>query len=670
MRKNKITALLIASVLVIAMLFSTVLGGCKKKPEPEPEKPTLESITLDTSSVKTTFDFAEAFTYEGLKVIANMSDKTTQNINLKDCTVKEPTTERSGTRNVLVTYEGKSASYKITVNKRVYPELTANALTAITSLNESAPYRVEAENIDMSKQKKAEGITSLIADSKEDEIVSGNKYLYGFDVKYNYFGFKFTADKAYEDVTLVLRLANLGENDSLRVGDVADIYLNYKDGEEEVEGLLSAGDCVIYKDKGWSDVVLRQISLLEGENTFIFDVKGSGALAIDYVDFYVGMRYISTVLEISENKTYVMEVEDFDTEKAFTRSDVASAHGLKDGQLFVETNEGLEGKPTSGGKSVGAIARGSQLSTTLRLQKDATVKIVFSASCVGKGSYYVKDHWKFTIDGIELKFIESVNIEGGDPGKGIWWDWFPTSLGVYNIPAGDHLFTLEAVGTDCNVDCFNFEIVSWENFDESGVALSEQHVCEHKCEICGKCTDAECDDKACIDKCEGHTAPDYDVELGTSEAVFEFENVRDYQIVTRPDFISAFGFKEGQFKVDSTDTASNGKCICGFMTGSIFNIKINVTVAGSYKIVFVGANDMDYSMGNLAIALDGTAWEFSGNLQGTTHDGIPNYWDWQSIEIFNGELTVGEHTLTVTVNGGHPNFDCIKFIPVTAQAQE
>ena len=31
------------------------------------------------------------------------------------------------------------------------------------------------------------------------------------------------------------------------------------------------------------------------------------------------------------------------------------------------------------------------------------------------------------------------------------------------------------------------------------------HECEHKCEECGKCTDAECEEEVCLDKCLGHT---------------------------------------------------------------------------------------------------------------------------------------------------------------------
>lgn len=33
---------------------------------------------------------------------------------------------------------------------------------------------------------------------------------------------------------------------------------------------------------------------------------------------------------------------------------------------------------------------------------------------------------------------------------------------------------------------------------------AEKHVCEHVCPICGLCTDPECDDPVCAEKCQGH----------------------------------------------------------------------------------------------------------------------------------------------------------------------
>lgn len=821
MKRNKLYSLLTAILLVCTLFLSVSLTACKPK-NPNPDsgstsvKATVTGITLDTASVKKSFEYAEAFTYEGLKVTAQMSDKTTKNVDIKDCKISKPDTSRAGKRNVTVSYEGKTAFYQITVAKRVYPDITKEALLAITGENDSVAYRVEAENIDMavSSVKKQNSATNFVAQAPLDaEITSGNAYLSNYGVKYNYFGYKFTSDKAYEGVTIVLRLAYSGNGTTLSLNNNFALYLNRAETDEGVVGEISmegysvsGGTCV------WSDLVLRAQTIKEGENTMTFEALSENVPDIDYIDFYVGKRYISSIVEMTEQTEYVKEIEDFDTEKAKTREDVAKFHHLKDGQLFVETvTKESEGKTTSGGKSVGAIAKGSQLSTTLRLAQKATVKITFVAAKVD--DYKVKDNWNFSIDGIKLDAIEDVNIKGGNPATSEYWDWVPTSLGIYNLAAGDHLFLVETTGSDCNVDCVKFEVISLGEYDKSGIAVGE-HVCTSKCETCGKCKNADCTEDACKEKCEckpetfdavingtgtvkaeaenldttrwvhqagvptfteewnndmgsgvcakglgagtvitvnvkvekkctlalgvvmshydnetydfsnkelkfgdtvltavpsgkfGHReASDYwkwvDVSLGTvtvepgvyvlsaklfavnidyfyftvidatvaetGVTVVEAENLIDYTVVTRPDFVNAGVVKEGEYKIDSTDTASGGKAICAFIEGSVFNVHFYVTKAGKYKISFVGAKEVDYPVSNMKFILDGKEITVeSGNLKGTDHDGIPGYWDWQTIEISSSDLTAGIHTLTVEIVAGSPNFDCVKLEAIAA----
>lgn len=635
MKRNKLYSLLTAILLVCTLCLSVSLTACKPKNQ-NPDsgstsvKATVTGITLDTASVKKSFEYAEAFTYEGLKVTAQMSDKTTKNVDLKDCKISEPDTSRAGKRNVTVSYEGKTAFYQITVAKRVYPDITKEALLAISGENDSVVYRVEAENIDMtvSSAKKQNGEKGFVEQAPSDaEITSGNAYLSNYGVKYNYFGYKFTSDKTYEGVTIVLRLAYSG-NDALSLNNNFALYLNRAETDEGVVGeismegyTVSGGTCV------WSDLVLRAQTIKEGENTMTFDVLSENVPDIDYIDFYVGKRYISSIVEIAEKKEYVKEIEDFDTEKAKTREDVANFHHLKDGQLFVETvKKESEGKTTSGGKSVGAIAKGSQLSTTLRLADKATVKITFvAAKCT---NYKVKDNWKFSIDGIELDAIEDVNIRGGNPAKDEYWDWIPTSLGIYNLAAGDHLFRVEVTGGDCNVDCVKFEVISLGEYDAT-VASS-------------------------------------------GVTTIEMENLTDMDVKTRPDFVNAGVASEGSFKIDETNTASNGKAICGFYDGTVFNVNFLVTEAGTYKISFVGAINADYPVPSMmAFMLDGKEITVeSGNLKGTDHDGIPGYWDWQTIEISSSALTVGAHKLTIKIISGCPNLDCVKIEAVAASTAE
>ena len=585
--------------------FEDMFGDVVETPDDSstPDEPStkvsVKSIEIDTTEAKTEFNFAEEFTTEGVKVTATMSDGSTKAVDLKDCRIVKPDTTKPGARTVTIVYGGQTARYEITVKTKVIPQISATSLLDITEENESVPYRVEAENIDMVTPgvKKAEGVTDFVATAPIDaDITSGDKYLTGYNVQYNYFGFTFTANQQYEGVTLVLRVANSTAAD-LNAGEMK-MYLNFAQDESgNASGEISLDGYTIEANGAgkWTDIVLRGIDIPEGTNTLTFEVQGNKAFDLDYIDFYVGMRYINSIVEIADTTTIVKDLENFDTEKAFTRADVAAAHGLKDGQLFVEPTTDSEGKTTNNGTAVGAIGKGSQMSTTLRLAQNATIRIKMKASAVGKGAYYIAENWRFSIDGIELKMIEHTNIEGGDPNAGLWWDWIYTNVGEYNLSAGDHLFLVEVVSTDCNVDTFEFEVVSFGEYAEDGTDLDNQHACESVCEVCGKCLDAECTESACEEKCEGHTAAEQadlsiDGQVGSLATIkapnFNWENC---DVVTRPDFIPAVG--EG-------NCGKSSDAIYGFDNGSVFRVKLNVEAACTLNIYlegFGGAAFSEYS---------------------------------------------------------------------------
>ncbi len=624
----------------------------------------VESIELNTSDAKTEFAWGEAFSAEGLKVTAKMSDGTTQEVSVEDCRIIAPDMEKAGQRGVSVVYEGKTARYQITIAQRVLPTIPAKSLLDITEANNGRTYRVEAEKIDMETigVQKPEGVTSFVGNAPEGaELTSENKYLTGFGVRRNYFGFTFTADKAYESIILVLRVANANEG-TLSMGDAMSLYVNHALTETSELGKIDlagytveGGACV------WKDIVIRNVGIKEGVNTLTFEALGDKIADVDYIDFYVGTRYINSIVEISGTDKIVKDLETFDTEKAFTRVDVAAAHGLKDGQLFVENvTAESPGKTTHGGKSVGAIGKGSELSTTLRLAQDATVKINFIGSSVNKGAYYVAENWDFSIDGYDLKLVERTNIEGGNSGAGQWWDWMPTSLGVYNLPAGDHFFLMQVNGTDCNVDTIDFEIISYGSYDESGMTLEEQanlHDCESKCGVCGGCKDDECEQPACTDKCTCTagvlTADGLTVEAET----FGHEHVK-----SRQDFVDAGRMPDGQYFTEGATGASGGKAICGFIAGTKFIVKVNVTIDMKAKIEMIGATDAEYPVAEkMKISVDGNeVTGIQGSLTGTEQ---PAYWDWQRILLGEFELTAGLHTITIEIVDGQPNLDCLVFTP-------
>ncbi len=685
MKKCSLKRMLTALLLTIALTFGSVgafIGCGSPSDPPDPPAATLEDIELDTSAVKTTFAFAETFTYDGLKVKAVMSDDSKKDVPLTDCKVSEPNMELEGKRNVTVTYSGKTARYAITVNPRVFPEITGDPLLTIAAENASKAFRVEAEDIDMTGVVKANGVTSFVADAPvepespapeapeatADEgtdgdgeqpgdgdgseaptygITSGGKYLTGFGVRFNYFGFKIEAAQEFTGVTMVMRLANSSESNIQNLGETVNIFLNRSVNEDgDVEGLLESTATIDAGLCDWRDIVIRNLTLKEGDNYFTIDVLGSQVPDIDYIDFYVGMRYISTVFEFSETGEKFVDLEDFDTEKAGTRPDWAAAHPDKivNGLGLEPVTRESEGKTTSRGTSIAALMGGSELSTTLRLAQNSTVKLSFKAAKVD--SYFVDTNWDFSIDGYKLKFVEHLDIKGGNPGAGMYWDWFETDLGTYNIPAGDHLFTVKNTGSDCNIDGINFEILAVGEYDESGIPLDDQdtylpHNCSNVCMYCDGCTDPECEREECANKCT------------SQHVVMEAEALDGSTAVKRDDFGGGNGFNIG-----SNNAASGGQSTYAFTKGSIFAVKLTVTEACTIDIwVRLYSDKTETFAENFVFKMDGAA------LTQANPDAVmtPNQ-QWHNVCVAKGvTLAEGEHVFVMEVVANHFDFDCISF---------
>lgn len=665
---------ILASAISLCMMTPVAcatLSACTTEKPPvdivEPEL-TVNGIELDTSNVKKEFEFNEAFTYAGLKVTATMSDGSKQDVKLEDCRISTPNTAQPGTRNVSVVYSGRSASYQITVKPRVMPTISDTVLLTIDKENDSVAYRVEAEEIDMVTPavKKGEGVTSFVADAPEDaEITGGGKYLTGYGVKYNYFGFTFSAAQEFNDVTVVLRLANSNDTSITNVGNNLKAYLNFAQTEEGEVGEIPLSATIDAGVCQWRDVVVRNVTIPAGTNTLTFEAQSDKVPDIDYIDFYVGMRYISSVVELSEAGTTVMkDLEEFDTEFASTREDWANANPDKivNGLGLETVTKESEGKTTSKGTSVAALNSGSQLSTTIRVAQDATVRINFIGSSAGAGSYIVKERWEFYIDGVKLVLVENTDINGGNPAAGEYWDWIPVNLGVYNLSGGDHFFLVKNVGGACNIDGLSFDIISMGSYDESGVALNEQvepHFCKNVCPDCGKCKDDECTDPVCAEKCECPEADEIDITTSNfGEYKAEAETLKDQSgWVLRPDLAAA-----GQgFTENWANDFGSGVCAKGFGAGTVIKVLVKVEQAGtimpSMRMSHYDNNNFDWS--NTTITFAGqTLTPVPESEFG--HREPADWWKWVEVSLGSVNVEPGVYELVMSTNGGM-NLDYFKF---------
>ena len=516
-----------------------------------------ESLQIDTSAGKTVYAYGEAFTTEGLLITVKMSDGSTREVPLTECTVLAPDTTQVGQRQVTVYYGGIAARYEVTIHARTMKPVSEVSLVEIPAHAGKAIYRIEAERIDMAATHavKASGAADFVGTASENRT-SGGKYLTGFGVSGNYFGFTFHSEEAYENVSVVLRVGNSSKK-RIDAG-VVTMYLNYHQDENgRITGEIPLDGYAIEPKRvgNWSDIVIRGLEIQKGTNVIAFEVMDRDlAFDLDYLDLYVGQSYVSSLVEITETTTVIQDIEKLDTEKAFTRQDVADNLGLGMGELCISTPSNVpDGKTTHGGVCVDAIGKGSQISTTLRLAEDATVRIRFKASAAGRGDYYVSDHWNFYVDGVKLSTVERVNIEGGDAAAGIWWDWIYTDIGVINFPAGDYYFMFEITGTDCNVDTVEFEVLSWGSYHESGIFLDGE--------------DPSVQPAAVI------------AETGATKIEMENLDLSLSDIVTRSDFIPAVG---------AGNVGSGGGRIYGFDQGTTFRMQVKITKACTVEIALAG----------------------------------------------------------------------------------
>lgn len=609
---NKTLTMLVAVLLVVVMAFA----ACKPETPDNPTEPTVESIAVDTIGAKTVFAYGEKFSTDGLKVTATMSDGTTKDVALADCQISTPDMTKPGTRSVSVRYEGKSARYTITVNERIMPKISE---TSLADINKDAVYKVEAENIDLAISNVAKKGGELVV---EDENVSGGKYVANYGVAGNYFGFTFTADKTYENVVIVWRLANPSTSSVLSMGETFNAYLNYKSvsdmGTLDIAPITTVNHAtVVAGEEGeedtvtlnWSSKALRGVTIPQGTNTLTFEVLGDNQLYIDYIAFYVGMPFSGdSKVEITEkgDSALTMEFEDFNLEKIVNRQDMINAHGLKPGQCFVEPAQ-TNTENTSKGTSAAGFTTGTEISTTLVVGADATVKFIMKAANVS--SYKIKDNWHFYIDGIELLNVEDLDIRDGDATQIQYWQWKDTNLGIYNLTAGEHLFTAALYGTHCNVDTFSFEVVSYGSFDPSGVT---PEVVKH-----------------------------YDAELSADGIAYvEAENLLGSNDITMRGDQSSL--TEGW-----NNDLGSGECLKGFVAGTTLNISFKLAndakVALGMRMSFY---DGAFDMANLEVTLDGQAVTATSDSS-FGHNSPSDYWRWGEVSFGEHDLTEGDHVLTV-----------------------
>ncbi len=710
-------AAVIVSLAMLLPIFCTLLAACSETDPPPAEEVTLASIELDTSGAKVNFAFGEEFTAEGLKVTAVMSDGTRQDVALSSCKISTPVMTMPGTRRVNVTYQGKSEGYNITIAEREMPQISKTPLFAIAA--GTGTYSVEAESIDLtvSGVKAAEGkqLTGQATDPLAPETKIG--YLGNYGVAGNYFGFTFTADKAYENVIIGFHVANPSTTENFGLGERMKVYLNYKGvqdtGDISVDGIptlepvsVSYGaddenhEHPILGDMSWWYRVLRGVSIPAGTNTLTFDVTESGeVLYIDRIDICVDGNYehISSItLDDSKgNDPFIQDFEDFDLENVVTREEFFNTNHMKKGQVWLENCvTDASGRNTS----LAAIVAPSEFTTRINLAEDATIEPMMIAASID-AHIHLKDACEFYLDGKLLEDVEDKDIQDGTPrpdGQAGYWNWKDTSLGLLDLKAGAHEFRIVVKGGVGNIDAMKYYVRKWggfeaeltsitvktqpatrtyeagQLFDPEGLVL-EAHFADNTTqevtsgytwEPSGKLT---VEDDTVTVTYRGKTA---EIEITVNEPA---EDPYDVKIDKNGEFtveaedldMTGNQYQQGKdsFK-ETTALASGGACLAAFgVAGNkvkvTFRLEQKATVAiqammAKYEDTFDFTNNVNFK-------LDETLLANPGQVSFGRGENNNDYYNWKPVDLGSHTLEAGYHTLTLEIVGGCPNTDYFKF---------
>lgn len=784
----KKTRRLIAGIVtfILAAVMAFAFAACGEDEDPIDPERKLESLTVDASGAKTTFDYGSEFSYDGIKITAVYDDGSTEPVDIAEVRVTGYDTLRPGRQNVRVIWGGQTGRYMITVLERQLPELDPKPLVEIKGENPEAPYRVEAENINMAKTgaEKADADAEFTADPPADSShATSGKYLTNYGVVGNYFGFKFTSDAEYgpsRDVSIALRVSNPND-ETLSLADSFKMYLNYEtvanSGEVSMEGKSVSNSPVMktvpvyeqqvgddglpvydedgnpvyvqetdeggnpvfdddgnpvyvqakgedgtplteqvvdyYEQDNWVTMLFRgEVAIKEGENTLAFEVFGEEVPNIDYIDIFVGNLASNSLVRVEKVETIVKEFEDFDLEKVVVREDFKNAHGLKDGEIYLESTP--TNPNTSKGTSAAAIVTGTEITTQLLVEEDATVRI--SIDCASIGDYRVKDHWQFFLDDTQLTDVEDKNIKAGSAADSTYWEWGTTRIAQLDIEAGQYLFTAKITGAGCNIDCFRFEVLSYgeflpeissltvtknpdkteyyqsENFDPTGLVVTANYANGSNADVTGEVVYNKTNNLAVgdvITATYGGQSVNIpvtikaltEIELTENKTyTVEAEQLDRSGVITRSDFVAQRGLKYGEVMVAEHPVVSGGKIIEGFAgsgaddavlrraedkdKGTVFTLSVKTNGAATINFGIRMASDRPEHPA-------GTFIDCSFNGQKLTPvpgtDDIPAgtaenpFYNCADVDL--GTVTVdeaGTYTLTINVLMRF-NFDCLTF---------
>ncbi len=148
---------------------------------------------------------------------------------------------------------------------------------------------------------------------------------------------------------------------------------------------------------------------------------------------------------------------------------------------------------------------GASISFTIHAETDTTASLVVTVNRRGIDVVFC-DAMIVLVNSVEV--TSPAVVPASETGKDAWTDWVDVDLGCVELKAGDNEIEF-VVGSASQYSGFNLDKIELLSDTE----LTMIHTCNHVCIVCGKCTNADCQEPACAQKCTGDPhATDFEAE--------------------------------------------------------------------------------------------------------------------------------------------------------------
>ncbi len=616
------------------------------------------SIVIEELPTKTKYVAGEKFDPTGMKVVAMMNDSTKKVVTDYDYDKKDALTTKDTV--VTITYENLKASVTITVEDVSYSgiEITAKPTKLAYLVGEkfdTTGMKVSAVKNDGSKD---EISLSEVEVNKKDALTLDDTIV---NVTYKTFTTSLKISVSQTALTGI-RVEKEMDKKVYWEGDKLDltgleIYATYKDAEDrKLENVEMDID---------KDVLAKE------------DTKVTFSFGGFKQEIAITVKEKITSVVVDSLKTVRVEGEHLDTSKAALREDF-----IKYGRGFIEN-----GNNASNGQNICGYNPGSIFEINITTDKDCEIIISSIMSDTNLG-YDINAGVRFKIDDTVLT-ADQPNFTFEN--KGDYWNWVDFKIGKVSLTAGKHVFSLESINQRPNIDCFDFKVVKYgdqeatkvctgisvksaptkteytagETFDPTGMEIvanyddfTSETVTDYTIDKTGPL--AETDDKVTISyggfTCEVkiQVGKLYTAKInGTGTKKIEAEDLDTTNLVHRADMPEA-GY------VKDNSAASGGKSIERYDVGSKFTIDILVGETSTVKFsIFASDANGDKFDSVVTVKLDDVT--ITSTNPTLSSSATSQYYNWQEAAFDLGELSKGDHTITIEMTSDHPNLDYISF---------